>query len=365
MVVILPNLFYKTPIKGMVMLQFIRHSAKTIAIAISATVLFSACSNDQQLEEVNIYSSRNEALIKPLLDEFSQETGIKVKLLTGSGSGLIARLQTEGENTPADLFLTVDAGSLYLAKQAGLFQALDNATLDKTIPKHLRDKEHFWYGLSMRARPIFYAVDRVKPEEISDYMSLADEKWKGRICVRSSDNIYNQSMVAALIEHHGEEAVETWAKQLVANFARKPIGGDRDQIHALASGQCDIAIANTYYFGRMFNSDDAADRDATKKVAIAWPAQDSYGTHVNVSGIGLSQYAKNKENAIKLMEFLSKKSSQTWYAQANSEYPVSAEADWSEVLKGFGQFKADDISMSILGENNAKAVRLMDRAAWR
>lgn len=348
------------------MLKTIRQSAKFIAAGIVSTLLLSACSNDSTApDEINIYSSRNESLIKPLLDEFSEETGIKVKLLTGSGSGLLARMQSEGANSPADLFLTVDAGSLYLAKQADLFQVVNSPVLDKNIPQHLRDKEHYWYGLSMRARPVFYALDRVDPKEITDYIGLADEKWQGRICVRSSDNIYNQSMVAALIEHHGEETIEDWAKKLVANFARKPVGGDRDQIHAVASGQCDIAIANTYYFGRMFNSDDATDRDTAKKVGVAWPAQDSYGTHVNVSGIGLTKHAKNKENAIKLMEFLTKKSSQTWYAQANSEYPVSAEAEWSEVLKGFGQFKADDISMSVLGENNAKAVRLMDRAAWR
>lgn len=348
------------------MLKIIRQSAKLVSAGLASVLLLSACSNDgKTTEEVNIYSSRNEALIKPLLDEFTEETGVKVKLLTGSGSGLLARLQSEGENTPADLFLTVDAGSLYLAKQADLFQTVNNPVLEQVIPQHLRDKDHYWYGLSMRARPIFYALDRVDPKEITDYIGLADEKWQGRLCVRSSDNIYNQSMVAALIEHHGEAAVETWAKKLVANFARKPVGGDRDQIHAVASGQCDIAIANTYYFGRMFNSDDATDRDTAKKVGVAWAAQDSYGTHVNVSGIGLLKHAKNKDNAIKLMEFLSKKSSQTWYAQANSEYPVSAEAEWSDVLKGFGQFKADDISMSILGENNAKAVRLMDRAAWR
>lgn len=348
------------------MLSFIRRSGQAVALTVSAVLMLSACSSsDNSVEEVNIYSSRNEALIKPLLDEFTEKTGVKVKLLTGSGSGLIARLQSEGENSPADLFLTVDAGSLYLAKQAGLFQPVESEALDKVIPQHLRDKENYWYGLSMRARPVFYALDRVDPKEITNYLSLADDKWQGRICVRSSDNIYNQSLVAALIDHHGEEAIEDWAKKLVANFARKPIGGDRDQIHAVASGQCDIAIANTYYFGRMFNSDDATDRDTAKKVGIAWPAQDSYGTHVNVSGIGLTKHAKNKDNAVKLMEFLSTQSSQTWYAQANSEYPVSQEAQWSEVLKNFGQFKADDISMSILGENNAKAVRLMDRASWR
>ncbi|RUO37791.1 Fe(3+) ABC transporter substrate-binding protein [Aliidiomarina shirensis] len=315
--------------------------------------------------EVNLYSSRNEGLIKPLLDEFTAETGIQVNLLTGSGSGLLSRLQSEGANTPADLFLTVDAGSLHRAKEADLFQPVTSATLNDAIPDHLRDSDRHWYGLSMRARPVFYSLERVNPEEITDYLSLADEKWRGRICVRSSDNIYNQSMVAAMIAHHGEAATEEWARGLVANFARNPVGGDRDQIHAVASGQCDIAIANTYYFGGMSLSDDATNQDTVSKVAIAWPAQDTTGVHVNVSGIGLLKNASNEENALRLIEFLAQTSSQTWYAEANSEYPVNPAAPWSETLESWGEFTADDISMSVLGENNAIAVRLMDRAGWR
>lgn len=343
----------------------VRKAALILIGSVLAASFLAACSDQSATEEVNIYSSRNEALIKPLLDEFTESTGIQVNLLTGNGNALLQRLTSEGENSPADLFLTVDAGSLFRAKQADLFQPVTTDTLERIIPAHLRDQQHYWHGLSMRARPVFYSLERVNPEEITDYMSLADEKWAGRICVRSSDNIYNQSLVAALIEHHGQETVETWAGGLVNNFARKPVGGDRDQIHAVASGQCDIAIANTYYFGRMFKSDDQTDQNTVKKVGIAWPAQDSYGTHVNVSGIGLTKHAKNQDNAVKLMEFLAQKSSQQWYAEANSEYPVSVEAQWSEVLQQWGEFKADDLSMSVLGENNAEAVRLMDRAGWR
>ena len=329
-------------------------------LAVSSLI---ACSGSS--DEVNLYSSRNEGLIKPLLDEFTAETGIRVNLLTGSGSGLLSRIQSEGSNTPADLFLTVDAGSLHRAKQANLFQPIHTQILEGAVPDHLRDSERHWHGLSMRARPVFYAKERVSPEEITDYLSLADEQWRGRICVRSSDNIYNQSMVAAMIAHHGEAVTEEWARGLVANFARNPVGGDRDQIHAVASGQCDIAIANTYYFGGMSLSEDATNQNTVSKVAIAWPAQDSYGTHVNVSGIGLIKSARNPENAIKLMNFLARESSQNWYAEANSEYPVNPNAQWSEVLQSWGNFKADEISMSELGENNAAAVRLMDRAGWR
>ncbi|RUO19653.1 Fe(3+) ABC transporter substrate-binding protein [Aliidiomarina iranensis] len=330
-----------------------------------ATGANNANSANTNSNHVNLYSSRNEGLIKPLLDEFTAETGIQVNLLTGSGSGLLSRLESEGANTPADLFLTVDAGSLHRAKEANLFQPVTSETLTAAIPSHLRDSENHWHGLSMRARPVFYSLERVNPEEITDYLGLADEKWRGRICVRSSDNIYNQSMVAAMIEHHGEAATEEWARGLVANFARNPVGGDRDQIHAVASGQCDIAIANTYYFGGMSLSDDATNQDTVSKVAIAWPAQETTGVHVNVSGVGLLQAASNEENALRLMEFLAQVSSQTWYAEVNSEYPVNPAAPWSETLESWGEFAADDISMSILGENNAAAVRLMDRAGWR
>lgn len=340
---------------------------KLLVAALAATMTataITACSGGGD-DQVNLYSSRNEGLIKPLLDEFTAETGIRVNLLTGSGDGLLSRLQSEGQNSPADLFLTVDAGALHRAKQADLFQPVQTAALSQKIPTHLKDQDHHWYGLSMRARPVFYSLERVQPEEITDYMNLADPIWRGRICVRSSDNIYNQSMVAALIDHHGETATEEWARGLVANFARSPVGGDRDQIHAVSSGVCDIAIANTYYFGGMINSDSSTNQDTVSKVGIAWPAQDSYGVHVNVSGIGLLKHARNEENAKKLMEFLASKESQTWYAEANSEYPVNPEAEWSQTLQSWGEFKADDISMSVLGENNAAAVRLMDRAGWR
>lgn len=316
-------------------------------------------------EEVNLYSSRNEGLIKPLLDEFTAETGVRVNLLTGSGDGLLARLQNEGANTRADLFLTVDAGALHRAKSADLFQPVRSPVLEQIIPSHLRDADYEWYGLSMRARPIFYAHDRVDPTELSTYLDLADEKWRGRICVRSSDNIYNQSLVAAMISHYGEEVVEEWARGFVANFARNPVGGDRDQIHAVANGQCDIAIANTYYFGGMSISDDATNQQTVDRVSIFWPSQQTEGVHVNVSGIGLMRHASNEANAIRLMEFLASESSQAWYAEANQEYPVRPDAEWSDVLEGWGEFQADEISMSELGENNAAAVRLMNRAGWR
>jgi len=316
-------------------------------------------------DEVNLYSARKEELIKPLLDRFTSETGIRVNLVTGKADALLKRLETEGRNSPADLFLTTDAGRLHRAKAAGVLQPTESAELDAAVPANLRDPDGQWFGLSLRARPIFYVKDRVRPDEIASYEDLADPKWKGRICIRSSDNIYNQSLVASMIVSKGEMATESWAKGLVSNFARPPKGGDRDQIKAAAAGLCDLAVANTYYYGMMLDSGDAADRDAAAKLAILWPNQDDRGTHVNVSGIGLTASSINKDNAIRLMEFLANPASQHWYAETNHEYPVREGVDWSPTLESWGKFKADELNLSLLGERNADAVMLMDRAGWR
>ncbi|RTE87725.1 MULTISPECIES: Fe(3+) ABC transporter substrate-binding protein [Gammaproteobacteria] len=336
-----------------------------LAVLIIAGLILTLKPNNNEESSVNIYSSRKESLIKPLLEKFTEETGIQVNLVTGSGDGLLTRLQNEGENSPADLFLTVDAGALHRAKSASLFQPVDSRVLNANVPAHLQDADQQWFGLSMRARTIFYSNERVEPSELSTYMDLADEKWRNRICIRSSDNLYNQSLVASLIAHHGEAATEEWARGLVANFAREPVGGDRDQIHAVASGQCDIAIANTYYFGGMTASDEAANQETVSKVNVFWPSQSEQGVHVNVSGIGLLQHASNPDEAIQLMEFLVSEESQAWYAEANQEYPVRPGTDRSEILTSWGDFEADTLSMSVLGENNAAAVRLMNRAGWR
>lgn len=316
-------------------------------------------------EEVNLYSARKEKLIKPLLDTFTKETGIKVNLITAKAGPLLRRLEMEGINTPADLFITVDAGRLDRAKQNDLLQIIESDTLNDTIPEEFRDPEGYWYGLSLRARPIFYAIDKVKPEELSTYEALTNEKWKGRICSRSSDNIYNQSLVASMITNIGSEKTQEWADNFVKNFARNPKGGDRDQILAAAAGECDLAIANTYYFGGMIEGRDESQQKATEKVAIFWPNQEGRGAHVNVSGIGVTKAAKNKENAIKLMEFLTTKESQQWYAEINFEYPVRTDAVWSDTLTSWGKFKADSLNLSKLGELNKDASQLMDRAGWK
>jgi len=315
--------------------------------------------------EVNVYSARKEQLIKPLFDKFTEQTGIKVNLVTGKDDALLERLKLEGENTPADLLMTADAGRLYRAVEMELTQPVESATLKKDIPENLRDPANQWFGLTSRARPIFYVKDKVKPEELSTYEDLADPKWKGRICVRSSDNIYNQSMLGSMIAVNGAEKAQAWADGLVKNFARPPEGGDRDQIKAAAAGQCDIAIANTYYYGQMLVGEEAEDKAAAEKVAIFWPNQADRGAHINISGAAVTKTAKNKDNAVKLMEFLVNDESQKWYAEANQEYPVKAGIAPSDMLKGWGEFKADSLNLSELGKHNAEAVKIMDKAGWK
>lgn len=316
-------------------------------------------------EEVNVYSARKEDLIKPLLDDFSKQTGITVNLVTGKEEALLQRLQSEGANTPADVLLTSDAGRLAAARQAGVLQAVQSEALAKHIPAAYRDPEGYWYGLSVRARPIIYAKDRVKPAQLSTYEDLAAPQWRDKICVRSSDSIYNQSLVAGMIVHHGEAGTEAWAKGLVANFARPPKGGDRDQIKAVAAGECDVTLANTYYLGGMVNSPDPAEQAAAAKVAVFWPDAKTTGVHVNVSGVGVTAHAHNRDNALKLLEFLASDSAQRWYADVNNEYPVNPAIPPSATLESWGVFKADTLNVAKLGELNAAAVRLMDRAGWK
>ncbi|MCF6298406.1 MAG: Fe(3+) ABC transporter substrate-binding protein [Thiomicrorhabdus sp.] len=317
------------------------------------------------IEEVNVYSARKEQLIKPLLTDFTQLTGIKVNLITSKADALLKRLESEGINTPADILITTDAGRLYRAKEAGVLQPSLNATMKNLVPEHLRDADGYWVGLTTRSRMIVYAKDRVTPAELSTYEALVSPKWKKRICVRSSNNIYNQSLVASMIAHKGEKETEAWVKGLVNNMARKPKGGDRDQIKAVAAGQCDIALVNTYYLGQMLNSNDPKQVKAAQQVGVFWPNQSDRGAHINVSGIAVTKAAKNRDNAIKLIEYLLSKDAQTWYAKTNNEYPVIADAPWSDTLKNWGKFHSDALNLTQLGNLNTQAIRIMDRAGWR
>jgi len=314
--------------------------------------------------EVNVYSYRQEVLIRPLLDRFTEETGIEVNVVFAK-QGMIERLQAEGMNSPADAILTVDAGRLIEAKQADVLQPVETETLNELVPAQYRDPEGYWYGVSVRARPIMYAPDRVDPDELSTYEDLASDKWQDRICVRSSSNIYNQSMLASFVAHWGKDEAERWTEDFVDNFAREPKGGDRDQIRAVAAGQCDVALANTYYLAGLATSDDPADRAAADKVEVFWPNQNGRGAHVNISGAAVTKAAPNKENAIALIEFLAGDEAQRMYAHVVQEYPIREDVEASEVVESWGEFKADKLNLSVLATHNAEAVRIMDRAGWR
>ena len=323
------------------------------------------CAAGAAAEELNVYSARQEALIKPLLDRFSDETGITVNLVTGKGDALLTRLRSEGKNSPADVLLTTDAGRLYRAQEAGVLQAMASDRLNNLVPDHLRSAEGYWYGLSVRARGIVYALDRVQPGELSSYEALAEPDWKGRVCIRSSGNIYNQSLVAGMIASEGLEKTGSWLTAFVPNFARPPQGGDRDQIKAVAAGQCDVAVVNSYYLGGMINSGNEEQEEAAARVGIFWPNQGNRGTHINVSGAGVTAAAGNPEAALALIEFLANDDSQRWYAETNNEYPVRDTVEPSDLLKSWGSFKADRVPMAELGRLNAEAVKAMDRANWR
>ena len=316
---------------------------------------------------VNVYSARKEALILPLLERFRDETGIRFNLVTGKADELLKRLQLEGSATPADVLITTDAGRLHRAKEAGVLQKIDSDAVDRAVPEPFRDADGFWVGLSQRARTIIYAPDRVEAADLSTYEGLVDSKWKGRVCVRSSGNIYNQSLVASMIETVGAERAEAWARGLVGNFARPPAGGDTDQMRAVAAGQCDVAIANTYYFGRLVASSKEKDRQVAAGLRLFWPNQEpgDRGVHVNVSGAGITAHARHRGNAIRLLEYLVAPDSQVWYAEVNHEYPVVDGVPVSDTLRSFGEFKADTLNLTRLGVNNRDAVVLMDRAGWR
>lgn len=329
------------------------------------TALGAMASAMAQSGEVNVYSSRHYDGDKKMFARFTELTGIKINVVEADIGPLMQRLQAEGRNSPADLLVTVDAANLWRAKEAGLFQPVHSAVLDEIVPAHLRDLDGNWFGLSQRARVILYHKDRVKPEELSTYEALAEPKWKGRILVRSSSHVYNQSLIASIIAANGLDKAEAWAKGLVANLARVPKGGDTDQIKALAAGEGDIAISNTYYYARLLGSAKAEDRAIVEKIGIFFPNQADRGTHVNISGAGVTRHAPNRDNAIKLLEFLTTPEAQLVLAEGNYEYPVRDKVAIAAVVNSWGPFKTDRVKLAELGKHNADAVRIADRAGWR
>ena len=314
---------------------------------------------------VNVFTARHYDVDGTIFDEFTKKTGIKVNEIKGTAEELVERLKREGSSSEADLFITVDGGVLNYAKSNDVLQPLESEEINKNVPAEWRDQDNNWIGMATRARVIVYAKDRVKPEDLSTYEDLAADKWKGKVLVRSSSSLYNQSLIASFIELNGEEQTLEWTKGIVANLARKPEGGDRDQAKAIAAKTGDVAIMNTYYIGQMLNSKDAEEVKVAENIGIFFPNQSTTGTHLNISGIGLTKYAKNKENAIKLVEFMTSKEGQTMLTNGSFEFPVNAEADKPALLEEWGEFKKQQIDYSKLGEHNTKAIELLDKAGWK
>jgi iron(III) transport system substrate-binding protein len=339
------------------------YAAKSLTGAVGLALALAA--SGAVAQEVNLYSSRHYDTDVALYDTFTEQTGIAVNLIEGDADQLLERIKAEGRNSPADVLITVDAGRLWRADQAGLLQPVSSPVLEDAIPAELRHPEGKWFGFSQRLRGIVYAKDRVEPSEITSYEDLADAKWQGRICIRSSTNVYNQSLVASMIEADGLEATEAWAKGVVDNLARPPQGGDTDQIEAVAAGECDVAVVNHYYFVRLLESDAAEERAIGDKVGILFPNQDGRGVHANVSGGGVVATAPNKENAVKFLEYLTTPQAQAYFAQGNYEFPVVEGVKLDPVLEQWGPIKTDAVNAAKLGENNPDAVKLMDRFGWK
>ncbi len=328
-------------------------------------VIFTAFSGiiAQAADEVNVYSYRQPFLVEPLFKAFKEKTGIKVNVLFAK-KGLIERISAEGKNSPADILLTVDIGRLTKAVDTGITQPVESEVLNKNIPAAYRDPKGQWFGLTTRARIIYASKERVKQDAIT-LEELADPKWKGKICIRSGQHVYNIAMIASMIANVGEEKTKTWLKGVKANLARKPSGNDRAQVKGIYAGECDIAVGNMYYMGKMQTNDKKPEQKKwAAAVKLLFPNSGDRGTHVNVSGIVMAKNAPNKANALKLMEFLSSDNAQKIYATANSEYPVKIGVEWSGIVKSWGTFKADPIALEEIAKNRKRASELVDEVAF-
>ena len=316
-------------------------------------------------EVVNVYNSRHYQTDQALWDGFTKATGIEVNIVDGTHEQLIERMRTEGANSPADVFITVDAGRLSQAMQLGLLQPIESDLLDSRIPENLRDPDGLWYGLAVRARVLVYAKDRLDPAQIPTYESLADPALKDKVLTRSGTNVYNLSLVGSILEADGPEATETWCEGVVANMARPPEGGDTDQIKAVAAGVGDVAISNTYYLARLVASAKPEDQAVAEKVAVVFPNQGDRGTHVNVSGAGAVKTAPNLDNAVKLIEYLASPEAQRYFADISMEYPANPEVAPHPVLGEFGKFKQDPLNPSVYAKNAPEVAMIMDRCGWK
>lgn len=315
--------------------------------------------------ELNLYTARHYDADEQLYRLFEEKTGIKINRIDGRPDQLMARMQTEGSNSPADVFVAADAGALWRAQEAGLLQPVTSAALTAAIPANLRDPEGNWFGLARRARVIAYDTTKVRPDEVDTYEEIVSPRFRGKLCIRSSDSVYNLSLVGALIEAWGPQKAGDWVKGVVANMARPPEGGDRDQIRAVAAGVCEITVTNTYYYIRMANGEDAADRAVTQRVKLAFPSLGEAGTHVNVSGGGVARHAPNRANAIRFLEFLATPEAQAIFATANNEFTAANGVANPAPVDAYAGFRANPMSVTVYGRRQAEAQSLMTTAGWR
>lgn len=335
----------------------------TSTLALVASTAFSTAAFAEG--EVNLYSSRHYDTDERLYSDFTDATGITINRIEGNADELIARMQAEGANSPADILLTVDTSRLERAKAAGVLQAIDSDVLEARIPVSLQDNDNHWFGFSQRARIIFYDKADVENPPM-DYVALADPQYKGQVCHRSSTNVYSQTLLSAVIENHGEEGAKTWAQGVVDNFAREPQGGDTDQLRGLVSGECDISISNTYYFSRALRTEVEGLSEADR-ANIGWifPAQNAEGAHMNLSGGGVAAHAPNRENAIKFLEYLASDQAQQYFSAGNDEYPAVPGVGLSPSVAALGMFRPDDVDLSEVAQNLPAAQKIFNEVGWK
>jgi iron(III) transport system substrate-binding protein len=341
---------------------------KRIVVFISMILVLSSCGEaPKKSNEINLYSQRHYKVDEQQYKVFEKETGIKVNVVKANADELIERLKNEGENSPADLFITVDAGKLQKAKDLDLLQKISSPIINQNVDVDLKDVNGYWIPITYRARIVVYSKDRVDVNELSTYDNLTDEKWRNKVLVRSSSNAYNQALLSSIIANTGEESATKWASKLVKNFARDPKGNDRDQVKAITAGQGDLAIVNSYYIGLLLSSENEEEIKAGNSVGVFFPNQgeDESGSHINVSGIGLAKNAPNKENAIKLMEFLTSESAQKTYTDTSYEYPANPNVEPNEIVKKWGSFKKDILDLNKLGVFRNKAIEIFDKSDWK
>ncbi len=343
--------------------MFLNTFSKLLLASASLSLTLNASA---QTNVLNLYSSRHYQTDESLYSNFTKQTGIKLNRIEAAEDPLIERIRNEGTASPADVLVTVDAGRLWRAEQMGIFQPITSKLLESRLPANMHSAGNNWFGFSTRARVIIYNKSMVNAADVQNYEDLANPKLKGKVCTRSGSHVYNLSLMSALIEHWGEAKAEEWARGVVANFARSPKGGDTDQITAVASGECGVAITNTYYYARLFGSEKPDDRKLMQNVALVWPNQKSFGTHLNVSGAGVLKYAPNKEAAIRYLEYLASDAAQSYFASGNNEWPSVPSAPLNNsTLEAMGKFKADNMNISALGKNQAAAQKIFDRAGYK